>query len=149
MSQLPDSAPKTTAKSTHWAQMTEAGGGLLGMRFLLTCFKLGGRPLFKLVLAPVIFYFFLFRTQARTASLAYAVINPAIGLGTFLAQVFLRKPLTQAGTREFKVSGPWADPQVERVERKLTDPVPDLSAPVPASGVPPAAPLAAPATAAR
>ena len=31
--------------------------------------------------------------NAGTASLAYAVINPAIGLGTFLAQYFLRKPL--------------------------------------------------------
>jgi len=71
MSELPDSTPNASTKSTHWAQQTEAGGGLWGMRFLLTCFKLGGRPLFKLVLAPVILYFFLFRTQARAASLAY------------------------------------------------------------------------------
>jgi uncharacterized protein (TIGR02099 family) len=56
--------------------------------------------------------------NAGTASLAYAAINPAIGLGTFLAQVFLRKPLTQAGTREFHVTGPWSDPKVERVDRK-------------------------------
>ena len=56
--------------------------------------------------------------NAGTASLAYAVINPAIGLGTFLAQCFLRKPLIEAGTREFHVSGPWDDPKVERVERK-------------------------------
>jgi uncharacterized protein (TIGR02099 family) len=55
--------------------------------------------------------------NAGTASLAYAVINPAIGLGSFLAQVFLRKPLTQAGTREFHVTGPWTDPKVERVQR--------------------------------
>jgi uncharacterized protein YhdP len=45
------------------------------------------------------------------------VINPAIGLGTFLAQYFLRKPLTAASTREFRVTGPWDDPKVERVER--------------------------------
>ncbi len=56
--------------------------------------------------------------NAGTASLAYAVINPAIGLGTFLAQALLRKPLAQAGTREFHVSGPWADPKVEKVEHK-------------------------------
>jgi uncharacterized protein (TIGR02099 family) len=55
--------------------------------------------------------------NAGTASLAYATINPAIGLGTFLAQVFLRKPLAEAGTREFRVSGSWEDPKVERVER--------------------------------
>ena len=56
--------------------------------------------------------------NAGTASLAYAVINPLVGLGTFLAQMFLRKPLAEAGTREFHITGPWADPKVERVERK-------------------------------
>nr|HET7859264.1 AsmA-like C-terminal region-containing protein [Caldimonas sp.] len=55
--------------------------------------------------------------NAGTASLAFAVINPAIGLGTFLAQYFLRKPLIAANTREFHVTGPWDDPKVERVER--------------------------------
>ncbi len=66
--------------------------------------------------------------NAGTASLAYAAINPAIGLGTFLAQVFLRKPLTQAGTREFHVTGPWSDPKVERVERKFGDRAADVDA---------------------
>jgi len=64
--------------------------------------------------------------NAGTASLAYAAINPAIGLGTFLAQVFLRKPLTQAGTREFHVTGPWSDPKVERVQRKSADAAPEI-----------------------
>ena len=59
--------------------------------------------------------------NAGTASLAYAMINPAIGLGTFLAQLLLRKPLIAAGTREFHVTGPWDDPKVERVERRRTD----------------------------
>lgn len=67
--------------------------------------------------------------NAGTASLAYAAINPAIGLGTFLAQMFLRRPLTAAGTREFHVSGSWADPQVEKVERKFGDAVPDIDPP--------------------
>ncbi|MFL6664640.1 MAG: YhdP family protein, partial [Rhizobacter sp.] len=58
--------------------------------------------------------------NAGTASLAYAVINPALGLGSFLAQVFLRKPLAQAGTREFHVTGPWSDPKVERVDKRAT-----------------------------
>lgn len=71
--------------------------------------------------------------NAGTASLAYAAINPAIGLGTFLAQIFLRKPMMQAGTREFRVSGPWADPKVERVERKPGDPLPEIDINVPAS----------------
>ena len=62
--------------------------------------------------------------NAGTAALAYAVINPAIGLGAFLAQAILKKPLTEAGTREFRITGPWADPKVERVERKSGDDVP-------------------------
>ena len=55
--------------------------------------------------------------NAGAASLAYAAINPAIGLGTFLAQWLLREPMMAAGTREFHVTGSWADPQVERVGR--------------------------------
>jgi uncharacterized protein YhdP len=54
--------------------------------------------------------------NAGTASLAYAAINPALGLGTFLAQAFLRQPLMRAATREFHVSGPWADPRVETLD---------------------------------
>ena len=71
--------------------------------------------------------------NAGTAALAYAVINPAIGLGAFLAQAILKKPLTAAGTREFHVSGPWADPKVDRVERKFGDDVPNIDAPASAA----------------
>jgi len=74
--------------------------------------------------------------NAATASLAYAAINPAIGLGTFLAQVLLRKPLVEAGTREFRVTGAWADPKVERVNRKTGEPIPDPDAPVAAASAP-------------
>jgi uncharacterized protein YhdP len=55
--------------------------------------------------------------NAGAASLAYAAINPAIGLGTFLAQLLLREPMKAAGTREFAVTGSWTDPKVERVAR--------------------------------
>lgn len=55
--------------------------------------------------------------NAGAASLAYAAINPAVGLGSFLAQWFLRRPLAEAGTRAFHVTGGWADPQVERLEQ--------------------------------
>ena len=79
-----------------------------------------------------------------TASLAYAVINPAVGLGSFLAQLFLRRPLMAANTREFKVQGSWAEPKVERVERKLGTPLPDLDPPAAAVN-----PASAPAAAAR
>ena len=54
--------------------------------------------------------------NAGAASLAYVAINPVIGIGTFLAQLFLRSPLTEAGTRELHVTGTWADPKVDQVE---------------------------------
>ncbi|OYT89261.1 MAG: TIGR02099 family protein [Burkholderiales bacterium PBB6] len=79
--------------------------------------------------------------NAGTASLYYATINPAIGLGTFLAQVFLRKPLMQASTREFQVTGAWADPQVTAIERNANSPVPDTEEPAAAA---PAAAASAP-----
>ena len=56
--------------------------------------------------------------NAGAASLAYAAINPAIGLGTFVAQWLLRRPLIAANTREFHVTGSWDEPKVERIERK-------------------------------
>lgn len=72
--------------------------------------------------------------NAGTASLAYAAINPAVGLGTFLAQLFLRKPLIAASTREFHVSGSWEDPKVEQVAHKGGQPLPgDEEAPTEAA----------------
>jgi uncharacterized protein YhdP len=56
--------------------------------------------------------------NAGTASLVATVINPAIGLGTFLAQIFLRQPLMRAATQEFQINGTWADPRITRVDRK-------------------------------
>ena len=56
--------------------------------------------------------------NAGTASLVATVINPAIGLGTFLAQMFLRQPLIRAATQEFHIDGTWSDPRVTRLERK-------------------------------
>jgi uncharacterized protein YhdP len=66
--------------------------------------------------------------NAGTASLAYAAINPALGLGTFVAQWLLRRPLIAASTREFRVTGTWDDPKIEPVERKLGDAVPGVEA---------------------
>ena len=64
-----------------------------------------------------------------SASLAYAAINPAIGLGAFVGQWLLREPLRQASAREFHITGGWSDPQVERIERKLLDPLPAAASP--------------------
>ncbi|HEU4460431.1 MAG TPA: AsmA-like C-terminal region-containing protein [Methylibium sp.] len=67
--------------------------------------------------------------NAGAASLAVAAINPAVGIGSFLAQLFLRRPLIEAGTREFHVTGPWAEPKVERIERTRAAPLADEAAP--------------------
>jgi uncharacterized protein YhdP len=75
--------------------------------------------------------------NAGTASLAYAAINPAIGLGTFIAQVLLRKTVVEASTREFTIKGSWADPQVEQVKKTS---VPAME------GEPPTAAASAPST---
>ncbi|TFY97878.1 YhdP family protein [Ramlibacter rhizophilus] len=56
--------------------------------------------------------------NAGTASLVAGMINPAIGLGTFLAQMFLREPLMRAATQEFHIHGTWTDPQVTRIDRR-------------------------------
>ncbi len=56
--------------------------------------------------------------NALTASLVATAINPVIGLGSFLAQVFLRGPLIAAATQEFSVRGTWSDPEVTKLPRR-------------------------------
>ena len=65
--------------------------------------------------------------NAGTASLIATAINPAIGIGTFLAQMILRKPLGKAATQEFRITGSWLDPKVEKLTRK--SPAANSSAP--------------------
>lgn len=57
--------------------------------------------------------------NAGTAALVATAINPAIGLGTFLAQWVLSKPLSAAATQEFHIEGTWADPKIAKVPRTL------------------------------
>lgn len=56
--------------------------------------------------------------NAGGAALAYAAVNPAIGLGAFLAQWLLRKPLAAASSEEFRVTGTWSDPRIEQLPRR-------------------------------
>jgi len=82
--------------------------------------------------------------NASGATLAYAAINPAVGLGAFVGQWLLREPLRLASAREFRVTGHWADPKVERLERSLLDPLPPSATAraEPASAAAPARPSA-------
>ena len=57
--------------------------------------------------------------NAGAASVVYALaVNPVIGLGTFLAQLFLREPLARAFTYEYQITGPWKDPHVAKLNHK-------------------------------
>lgn len=60
--------------------------------------------------------------NAGAASVVYGLVaNPVIGLGSFLAQLFLRDPLRRAFTVEYEIDGPWNDPIVRKTERKSSN----------------------------
>jgi uncharacterized protein (TIGR02099 family) len=65
--------------------------------------------------------------NAGTASLVASVINPAVGLGSFLAQLFLREPLSRAATQEFHIDGTWTEPRVTRVPRRGAEATPAVN----------------------
>jgi uncharacterized protein YhdP len=80
--------------------------------------------------------------NAGAASLAYAVINPAVGLGTLLTQMVLQGPLADAVTREFRITGRWDAPEVTGVDRSTgARPRPDQGAALPPSSSPPSSSL--------
>jgi uncharacterized protein (TIGR02099 family) len=69
--------------------------------------------------------------NAGAASLVYGlVINPVVGLGSFLAQLFLRDPLMRAFTVEYQITGPWKEPAIKKLDRIVE------TAPVKPSGSP-------------
>jgi len=64
--------------------------------------------------------------NAGAGSLAYALIaNPLVGLATFIAQAILKDPLSRAFSFEYNVTGPWAEPNIVKLERSSA---PDTSA---------------------
>ena len=69
-----------------------------------------GTQSIKVVVVPEI--------NAGTASLVASVINPVVGLTTFLTQMVLRRPLIEAATQEFQVQGSWDDPRIVKIERR-------------------------------
>jgi uncharacterized protein YhdP len=55
--------------------------------------------------------------DAGTASLLAGIaVNPVVGLSTFLAQLFLRNPLSKATTQSFLIDGTWSNPKVTKME---------------------------------
>jgi len=58
-----------------------------------------------------------------TAPLVYALaVNPVIGLGSFLAQLFLSAPVMKALTYHMQVTGPWKAPVVAKLDGSRVDP---------------------------
>ncbi|MET3134407.1 uncharacterized protein (TIGR02099 family) [Oxalobacteraceae bacterium GrIS 1.11] len=52
-----------------------------------------------------------------TGPLVYALaVNPVIGLGSFLAQLFLRAPVMKALTYQMQVTGPWKAPVITKLD---------------------------------
>jgi uncharacterized protein (TIGR02099 family) len=52
-----------------------------------------------------------------TAPLVYALaVNPVIGLGSYLAQLFLSQPMMKALTYQMQVTGPWKAPVITRLD---------------------------------
>ena len=57
--------------------------------------------------------------NAAGASVVYGLaVNPVIGLGSFLAQYFLKNPLSQVLAQEYQVTGPWRDPLVKKISSR-------------------------------
>lgn len=54
----------------HWSRLAERGSGL-GMRLLFACYRLLGERAARLLLYPIVAYFFLTSSRARTASRDY------------------------------------------------------------------------------
>lgn len=67
--------------------------------------------------------------NAGSLSVLTSAVNPLAGIVTFLAQVILRRPLIDANTQEFLITGTWVDPRVTKVDRKAAQPAPPSSAP--------------------
>ena len=54
-----------------------------------------------------------------TGPLVYGLaVNPVIGLGSYLAQLFLRAPVMKALTYHMQVTGPWKSPSVVKLDNQ-------------------------------
>lgn len=56
-------------------------------------------------------------TLSESVAIGAAVVNPLVGLAAYVAQKALRDPIEKMFAYEYDVTGPWADPKVEKVVR--------------------------------
>ena len=62
-----------------------------------------------------------FSAGAAVLFLANPIVGAAVGAGTLLAQKLFNNPLDQMFSYDYSVTGSWADPQVERGSRLVTN----------------------------
>lgn len=55
--------------------------------------------------------------NAAGASVALAVANSIVGIGSFLAQLIFKDPLSKLFSFEYQVTGTWSDPVVTKIKR--------------------------------
>lgn len=60
--------------------------------------------------------------NAAGASIAVGLVNPIIGVGTFLAQALAREPLKQNFTYHYHITGEWGNPVVEIMDKEKPEP---------------------------
>ena len=65
-----------------------------------------------------------FSAGAAVLFLANPLVGAAVGAGTLLAQKLLNDPLDQLFSYDYRVSGSWSDPQVERVSSRMVSSTP-------------------------
>ncbi len=52
-----------------------------------------------------------------TGPLVYGLaVNPIVGIGSYLAQLFLRAPVMKALTYQMRISGPWKSPTIVKID---------------------------------
>lgn len=59
---------------------------------------------------------------SAASTVAGVLVNPAVGLGTLLAQKILKDPLGQMFAFEYGITGGWADPRVEKLAAAPVEP---------------------------
>ncbi len=58
-------------------------------------------------------------TLSESVAIGAAIANPVAGVAAFVAQKMFKDPIEQMFAFEYAVTGGWADPKVERIERSL------------------------------
>ncbi|CAN7540939.1 YhdP family protein [Massilia sp. LjRoot122] len=60
-----------------------------------------------------------------TGPLVYGLaVNPIVGIGSYLAQLFLRAPVMKALTYQMRISGPWKSPIITKIDNPPPAPAP-------------------------